>query len=121
MDMATKPKHPCAVNSCCELVPAGQRYCEKHRAKHGADRLGAAGRGYGYKWQKASRKFLEAHPLCIRCMERGVYTKATVVDHIVPHRGDMELFWDRSNWQPLCKQCHDRKTATEDMEREYSF
>jgi 5-methylcytosine-specific restriction protein A len=24
------------------------------------------------------------------------------------------LFWNETNWQPLCKECHDRKTATED-------
>ncbi|WP_390622926.1 HNH endonuclease [Ralstonia syzygii] len=39
---------------------------------------------------------------------------ATVVDHIVPHKGDQHLFWRRSNWQALCKACHDRKTARED-------
>lgn len=39
---------------------------------------------------------------------------ANVVDHIKPHRGDKVLFWDSANWQPLCKECHDRKTATED-------
>jgi len=39
---------------------------------------------------------------------------ATVVDHIKPHRGDKTLFWERSNWQALCKQCHDIKTAKED-------
>jgi 5-methylcytosine-specific restriction protein A len=38
---------------------------------------------------------------------------ASVVDHIVPHRGDMALFWDRSNWQAMSKLCHDRKTARE--------
>jgi hypothetical protein len=32
---------------------------------------------------------------------------AVVVDHIVPHRGDMKLFWDSGNWQSLCKTCHD--------------
>lgn len=32
---------------------------------------------------------------------------ATVVDHIVPHGGDLKLFWDVKNWQPLCKKCHD--------------
>ena len=37
-----------------------------------------------------------------------------VVDHIIPHKGDKVLFWDRSNWQPLCKTCHDTKTARED-------
>jgi 5-methylcytosine-specific restriction endonuclease McrA len=29
-----------------------------------------------------------------------------VVDHIQPHRGDQRLFWDRRNWQPLCRTCH---------------
>jgi 5-methylcytosine-specific restriction protein A len=37
-----------------------------------------------------------------------------VVDHKVPHRGDMKLFWDRNNWQSMAKECHDRKTASED-------
>lgn len=39
---------------------------------------------------------------------------ATVVDHVIPHRGDMELFWDSDNWQSMHKQCHDKKTASED-------
>jgi 5-methylcytosine-specific restriction protein A len=38
---------------------------------------------------------------------------ATVVDHIVPHRGDQRLFWDEANWAALCKPCHDAKTARE--------
>ncbi|MEG0049160.1 MAG: HNH endonuclease signature motif containing protein [Clostridia bacterium] len=43
-------------------------------------------------------------------MRNGRLTFATVVDHIVPHRGDGELFWHKENWQPLCKDCHDWKT-----------
>jgi 5-methylcytosine-specific restriction protein A len=39
---------------------------------------------------------------------------ANEVDHIKPHKGDMALFWDSSNWQSLCKPCHSAKTATED-------
>lgn len=39
---------------------------------------------------------------------------ATEVDHIIPHRGDQQLFWDTNNWQGLCKPCHSRKTAQED-------
>jgi 5-methylcytosine-specific restriction protein A len=38
---------------------------------------------------------------------------ATVVDHVVPHRGDQRLFWDPGNWAPSCKPCHDAKTAHE--------
>lgn len=54
-------------------------------------------------------------------MEKGIHTKATVVDHIVHHRGDKTLFWDESNWQPLCKKCHDKKTWNEDRYPEYHF
>lgn len=39
---------------------------------------------------------------------------ASVVDHIIPHKGNDDLFWDMSNHQALCKKCHDIKTATED-------
>jgi len=42
---------------------------------------------------------------------------ATVVDHITPHKGDNDLFWDRANWQSLCESCHNRKTAADDMGR----
>nr|DAZ53348.1 MAG TPA: HNH endonuclease [Caudoviricetes sp.] len=54
-------------------------------------------------------------------MRQGRYTKATVVDHITPHRGDPRLFWDEANWQPMCKQCHDRKTLTEDIHPVYRY
>jgi 5-methylcytosine-specific restriction protein A len=39
---------------------------------------------------------------------------ATDVDHIVPHKNDMTLFWDKANWQSLCGPCHSTKTAGED-------
>ena len=29
-----------------------------------------------------------------------------MVDHVVPHRGDMTLFWDVANWQSLCATHH---------------
>lgn len=71
-----------------------------------AYRGSSAERGYGYKWQQARRRFLDAHPLCLFCQREGRVTEATVVDHIQPHRGDMRLFWLESNWQPLCVTCH---------------
>lgn len=64
-------------------------------------------RGYTYAWQKARKRFLAEHPMCVMCEEQGVLRGATIVDHITPHRGDMELFWEPSNWQALCKPHHD--------------
>ena len=65
---------------------------------------------YGYKWQRAAAGFLARHPLCMcpHCdAGRLRVTVAEVVDHIKPHKGNMVLFWDRSNWQALSKTCHD--------------
>lgn len=74
----------------------------------------AAQRGYGARWQKASKAFLAAHRICVEDERDGQLVASQVVDHIVPHKGDMKLFWDSRNWQALCKSCHDRKTARED-------
>ena len=43
------------------------------------------------------------------CLAYDISTATTVVDHIVPHKGDPELMWAWSNWQPLCKPHHDRE------------
>lgn len=32
---------------------------------------------------------------------------ATVVDHVIPHRGNPDLFWDENNCQSLCQYHHD--------------
>lgn len=47
-------------------------------------------------------------------MRQGKVVEATVVDHKVPHRGDLKLFWNRRNWQSLCKTCHDSVKAAEE-------
>lgn len=71
-------------------------------------------RGYTRKWQSARESYLQDHPLCVECLADEVVTVATEVDHITPHRGDQTLFWDRNNWQALCKPCHSRKTVRTD-------
>ena len=119
--MPSKPKVPCRHPGCPELVPAGQRYCEKHRTQHPEESRSASGRGYGSKWQRARKRYLEAHPLCVECMKDGRYARATDVDHIVAHRGDQKLFWDESNWQALCHRHHSIKTGTQDMHPEYHY
>jgi 5-methylcytosine-specific restriction enzyme A len=88
---------------------------ERERKRFFDDSRGSAhSRGYDSKWRQARIGYLAKHPLCRHCEEAGHVVPATVVDHIIPHRGDKALFWDSSNWQPLCKQHHDIKTARED-------
>ena len=119
--MPSRPNVPCRHPGCAALVPYGKKYCEAHRALHPEEARSAGSRGYGRAWQKARKRYLEAHPLCAECMKEGKYVKATDVDHIVPHRGDSVLFWDQSNWQPLCHRHHSIKTRNEDHDPEYRF
>ena len=73
-------------------------------------------RGYGGKWRSVRKRYLYDNPFCVGCGR-----VAEVVDHIIPHRGDEGLLYDESNFQPLCKRCHDRKTGTYDSRPTYGY
>ena len=76
-----------------------------------SERLSAHKRGYDKKWSAARLRHLAKFPLCNRCEDKGILNTANVVDHIVPHKGDKKLFWDRYNWQSLCTFHHNQKTG----------
>ena len=115
------PDHPCRHPGCPKLVPKGQKYCDEHASLPPEEVRSAAARCYGSRWRRLSKSFLRAHPLCAQCQREGKYVKATVVDHICPHRGDPVLFWDQSNLQPLCKHHHDVETRNEDQHPVYHY
>ncbi len=114
--MPRKPKRPCSYPGCPELTD--RQYCDQHQAKisraYNKERDPEAGKLYGRQWQRARKQYLVEHPFCVQCAAEDHLVPATEVDHIVPHKGDRKLFWDKTNWQPLCKPCHSRKTAKED-------
>lgn len=70
-------------------------------------RESASKRGYNRRWQTYRIRFLSEHPLCAMHLQLGRVVPATIVDHIIPHKGDRKLFWNPKNHQALCKQCHD--------------
>ena len=119
--MPKRPNIPCKHSGCARLISYGSQYCEEHATIHRHDVKGTREKGYNSRWRAARTRFLKAYPLCAKCLENGCLEKATVVDHIVPHRGDRKLFWDESNWQALCKSCHDTKTMTEDRYQEFKY
>ena len=103
---------------CSALVNGRDSKCPLHmkaqRKREDEQRNKAVHALYGSRWRKARAIHLRANPLCNACFRIGQLVPATIVDHIEPHKGDERLFWQRSNWQSLCKPCHDTKTATED-------
>lgn len=91
---------------------SGPKSAAKLHKKQFVPRGKTAERGYGGQWQRARLIHLQSHPLCAECERHGHTTEATVVDHITPHRGNPELFWDAAgNWESLCAACHNRKTG----------
>jgi hypothetical protein len=57
-------------------------------------------------WKKRRLQQLCNEPLCAMCLAMGKAVPATVVDHVVPHKGD----WNRFRLgalQSLCKVHHD--------------
>jgi 5-methylcytosine-specific restriction protein A len=123
--MPTAP--PRACGRCGQAGCSCARTVRRQRIERG--RRTARERGYSTLWDKATKAYLKAHAaghsswperagLCAgpgSLCQKGNWTRAaTLTDHIKPHRGDAKLFWDPTNWEPLCVACHNYKTATED-------
>lgn len=114
--MPRKPLRPCKYPGCPELTEG--YYCKEHQREMNRE-YNRSNRPYkklynSSRWKELRQYRLNTQPLCVECLKNDRITPATVVDHIKPHKGDEELFYDFNNLQSLCKSCHDRKTAKED-------
>jgi len=72
------------------------------------DRTRSAPEYHSSRWTRESREFRRMNPLCRKCESIGIIKASEVTDHIIPVtvHGD---FFDRTNWQPLCKTCNIEK------------
>ena len=124
--MAMKPLRPCRHPGCSALVRDG--YCDAHRPKRTNDRSQEA---QSWRWMYRTGKWLDElrpeqllrEPFCRECARQYPpsdprhRTPATVVDHIIPHRGEWDVFIDPDDLQSLCKRHHDIKTAQEQRDK----
>jgi 5-methylcytosine-specific restriction protein A len=72
------------------------------------------------KWQKLRAKILKRD--LYTCQRTGELLtgkhpapNSPVVDHIKPHRGDPELFWDEKNLHAVSKAFHDSQKQREEQ------
>ena len=104
----------CNKAGCNRYADEGHRYCREHITleqlidRPDYSKFTRSPLYNSSRWRRTSRNYLLKHPICAMCGN-----EAEVVDHIIPHRNDADLFWDEGNWQPLCKKCHDKKTREE--------
>lgn len=108
-----KPLKPCRYPTCSVLVNGG--YCDRHKPKDRSDESRQWHKLYNLKiWKDNLRPAqLMREPFCRKCAKRGLRTKAEHVDHIIPFRGNWQLFVSPDNHQSLCAVCHGQKTAEE--------
>lgn len=96
--------HPCAQPGCPTLTSSS--HCPAHQPAAWQHDQTAHQRGYGQRWRKLRARILRHEPNCRHCGR-----PATEVDHITPkHLGGTD---NPANCQPLCKKCHQVKTADE--------
>jgi|SRR3972149_3139928 len=122
--MSIMPPHHCSSSGCPGLTR--ERFCQKHEGlykkklrEYDRDRDQTEERQWIHstRWRKASKLFLDEHLLCAECERQGKTTAAYLVDHIIPHQGDYELFWNEDNWQGLCNADHELKHKGERWRR----
>lgn len=120
--MARRASKPCSNRSCAGLVRDGVcsscgplRRARCGQREYDKQRGSAARRGYGSRWRKLRNMKLSVNPLCEECLQYGLTTAATEVDHIVAKRQGGKDEWE--NLRSLCKPCHSRKTAMENTGR----
>ena len=110
-----KPMRPCKAPGCRVLTAEG--YCPAHKPRAVSSAPKAWHRLYKRpEWPKLRADQLAREPFCRECAAQGNRVRATEVDHIRPHCGDLRLFLDPDNLQSLCHSCHSRKTMRENPE-----
>lgn len=110
----------CSVSE-CNLYKIRGEYCAKHFTLNNIKNPTTQTEKYSWhklyysvKWRKLRERQLVENPLCIECGNVGLD-----VDHIIDHKGNIDLFYDLNNLQTLCKACHSRKTMTTNNSRRY--
>lgn len=109
--MPNAPARLCSRGGCRGLVRNGVcSLCGIVKGNRNYGRKTAAERGYDYEWTQYSLAYRKHHPLCAICLRAGRTTPAELVDHIKEVSGpDDPLFWEPSNHQAACRECHEKK------------
>ena len=66
------------------------------------------------RWKRLRlQQLLQAEPLCAKC-KKGLTVAAEVAHHLVPHKGDLTLFYT-GKLESLCAHCHNVITGMDEQ------
>jgi 5-methylcytosine-specific restriction protein A len=107
---------PATTWGCPALIPGGERYCPRHKAeawrRDERERGSSKARGASDPaWVRLRAAFVEAHPHCQDCLEKGRRVPVAIVHHLVHHFGDDRIRLDPNGLRSLCRSCHGKRHA----------
>ena len=77
----------------------------------------------GPAWQACRSSYLELHPLCEDCLQRGILTPAEHVHHMTwltpDNWQDAAVALNHANLRALCVECHNRRHAQGEQPRRW--
>ena len=114
--MPVMPKDQCAEYGCKMSSIRGSVFCDLHvpaGKKKTQSRLDANAAYKHRSWESIRQSQLSVDPLCQACLNNGVVTAATIVDHVFPWRKIDKSAFVRNIFQSLCPNCHSVKTGLE--------
>lgn len=114
----------CSATGCNRLTEGNNKYCSLHQYLNTRDEekrreyFASATSDFQHlyasaKWKALQESQLRNYPQCEKCGD-----KATEVHHVIPHRGNEDLFYDPSNLISLCHTCHSEETRKEVLQRQ---
>lgn len=97
------------------MCPQAPRTISYRKHKRPENRPNAYQRGYNDRWRARTAQWIQEQAQQGNC--RCAYCKVPLtgrrrdihVDHVVPHNGNQELFWDENNWAMSCPSCNSAK------------
>jgi 5-methylcytosine-specific restriction protein A len=101
-------KKICSYPSCNKLVNINERYCTEHKTNKKPFESAIRFNESLYnttRWRKLRVKILNEQPNCFKCGISKSESKLEV-HHLVPPRGNEELFFDENNLMAICSACH---------------
>ena len=108
-------KKICCHPGCDLLIDVSETYCPQHQVTRKPFENATRANQHLYnttRWRKLRREVLTRQNTCVKC---GITNAELALDihHVIPPRGNEELFFDVDNCVPVCKSCHRVLTSSE--------
>jgi 5-methylcytosine-specific restriction protein A len=109
-------KKICNFPGCNELIEPSERYCQRHKKEPAAPFSNAIRFNESLyntaQWRKLRKKILEEQSNCFKCGISKSESKLEV-HHLIPPRGNEEVFFDENNLVSICPVSHKMITSKE--------